>query len=589
MIRITLILLEFTRYCVINMNIALDTSYRPLTDKQLLSVLSVSPVPYAIYTTGQFVIESANPGMLDLWEKDLQVIGAQLSTVFHEYQHKALYKRLRTVWKTGISYTSESDISLQTDKYNRSETALYKVCLEPQKNRLGEVFCVLHTATLISNGDTAGKYGHRSTDPAHPGNLSFGIQRTRSLSIKRKTSTLDGTVISSDYKKLLIGKDETRKNEESLRTLVMNAHYGLLIISGKDWIIEVVNSVITDLWGKKVDDVLGMPLMKVLPNLKDQPFPMLMRQVYESGMPYGQEEEVYLREGPRGLIPRYINFYYDPIFDQAGVVTGIVVSAEDTTEMVLNRKLLENSLEEQQCLVEELNASNEELADSNNSLIIINLELKDSKNRLEQLIKGLEESELRFKNLVEEAPVPICILTGPFLIIESANKMMLQLLGKSSDILHTPIREALPEILDQPFLQQLEQVFQTGITYSGIEEKAYFEHEGVQKEFFFNIIFKPLKNISGQIVVGVQDQGIGIKTDDQLQIFQRYYRVDSNENNVISGFGIGLYLCNEILERHHGTLYVESIIDQGSTFYFSLPINYSLENPLSNSLSIENA
>lgn len=75
------------------------------------------------------------------------------------------------------------------------------------------------------------------------------------------------------------------------------------------------------------------------------------------------------------------------------------------------------------------------------------------------------------------------------------------------------------------------------------------------------------------LLVNVQDQGIGISTEDQQRIFDRYYRVKDMSSRSIAGFGIGLYLCKEIIELHSGTIQVESSKNDGSTFSFILPIN----------------
>ncbi|MFD2904295.1 ATP-binding protein [Sphingobacterium anhuiense] len=73
--------------------------------------------------------------------------------------------------------------------------------------------------------------------------------------------------------------------------------------------------------------------------------------------------------------------------------------------------------------------------------------------------------------------------------------------------------------------------------------------------------------------VNVQDLGKGISEEDQQRIFERYYRVKETSGGVISGFGIGLYLCREIIELHDGTIQVQSVKDEGSIFSFTLPFN----------------
>ncbi len=80
------------------------------------------------------------------------------------------------------------------------------------------------------------------------------------------------------------------------------------------------------------------------------------------------------------------------------------------------------------------------------------------------------------------------------------------------------------------------------------------------------------KKVNGMVEVRVTDKGIGIEPKHLHKIFDRYYRVDSSENETISGFGIGLYLSAEIIKRHQGKIWVESSIGKGSTFVFCLPI-----------------
>ena len=72
--------------------------------------------------------------------------------------------------------------------------------------------------------------------------------------------------------------------------------------------------------------------------------------------------------------------------------------------------------------------------------------------------------------------------------------------------------------------------------------------------------------------VSVRDEGMGIAAKDVDHLFGRYYRVEGHEMKGIAGFGIGLYLCSEIIKRHDGKIWVESIPKVGSTFFFSIPI-----------------
>jgi PAS domain S-box-containing protein len=76
----------------------------------------------------------------------------------------------------------------------------------------------------------------------------------------------------------------------------------------------------------------------------------------------------------------------------------------------------------------------------------------------------------------------------------------------------------------------------------------------------------------GQVIVSVKDEGMGINAEDLDKIFDRYYRVEVPQTRHIAGFGIGLYLSSEIIQRHGGKVWADSEPGAGSTFYFSLPL-----------------
>jgi signal transduction histidine kinase len=81
-------------------------------------------------------------------------------------------------------------------------------------------------------------------------------------------------------------------------------------------------------------------------------------------------------------------------------------------------------------------------------------------------------------------------------------------------------------------------------------------------------------------VVSVEDFGIGMDNEELNKIFERFYRVSGDDEETFPGFGIGLFIVKDILERHDGTIRVESKKDQGSTFYFSLPLEKNKKNAI---------
>jgi signal transduction histidine kinase len=77
---------------------------------------------------------------------------------------------------------------------------------------------------------------------------------------------------------------------------------------------------------------------------------------------------------------------------------------------------------------------------------------------------------------------------------------------------------------------------------------------------------------NNQVKVSIMDFGIGINKVDQEKVFERFYRVSGKNETTFSGFGIGLFIAKEIIERHDGTISVESEMGLGSTFSFTLPV-----------------
>jgi two-component system phosphate regulon sensor histidine kinase PhoR len=77
--------------------------------------------------------------------------------------------------------------------------------------------------------------------------------------------------------------------------------------------------------------------------------------------------------------------------------------------------------------------------------------------------------------------------------------------------------------------------------------------------------------IEGNALFHVSDEGIGIPADEQPRVFEKFYRLDPNMTRGIGGTGLGLYICNELVERMGGRIWVESRSERGSAFYFELP------------------
>lgn len=101
----------------------------------------------------------------------------------------------------------------------------------------------------------------------------------------------------------------------------------------------------------------------------------------------------------------------------------------------------------------------------------------------------------------------------------------------------------------------------------------------------FNLISNSMKYGNGNLTINfksyiegrylfvyIQDNGIGIAPEDMPYIFNKFYRGDKSRNSRIQGSGLGLSTCKYIIEKHGGEIYCKSLKDNGSTFYFTIPL-----------------
>ena len=69
----------------------------------------------------------------------------------------------------------------------------------------------------------------------------------------------------------------------------------------------------------------------------------------------------------------------------------------------------------------------------------------------------------------------------------------------------------------------------------------------------------------------ISDTGHGIRAEDTKHLFEKFYRVDNSNTRTVGGTGLGLFICRKIVELYNGRIWVDSVVEKGSTFYINLP------------------
>ena len=256
--------------------------------------------------------------------------------------------------------------------------------------------------------------------------------------------------------------------------------------------VEVVNSVMKELWGQS--DVTEAPntLPGALPKVKEREFEAVLDEVYRTGKPIKEQEVLvkYFRNGK--AYNGYYNFVFDALRNEEGGISGTMVVATEVTELVKARQ--ENERRQQQV-----------------------------------------------DDLLEQAPVAVSIYRGPNYVIEMTNTTACQLTGRSrEESLNKPLFELLPEFANLGLEDLLDQVMTTGEPYVAKEFPTSIDRYGRHETAYWDFIYYPYRNAQ-QDIIGVTVMGNEVTS--QVEARQQAEREQHRLLNIFEQFpvGVGIY------------------------------------------------
>ncbi len=137
--------------------------------------------------------------------------------------------------------------------------------------------------------------------------------------------------------------EQARWERNRLQSVFTGAPVAIGIVSGPEYILEMANAPICEIWGRKAEDLLNKPVFKAIPEAEEQGFKAILDKVRATGDPFvGKEVPVNLNRGGKMEL-LYLNFVYQPVPDAEGSIDIIMAVAIDVSEQVQARKRVEES------------------------------------------------------------------------------------------------------------------------------------------------------------------------------------------------------------------------------------------------------
>lgn len=127
--------------------------------------------------------------------------------------------------------------------------------------------------------------------------------------------------------------------------------------------------------------------------------------------------------------------------------------------------------------------------------------------------------------------------------------------------------QLIDQLSDEPAILRAERTAIKRVLHNLLNNAIKFTPRG-------GMIIVTCKKTKSELSISVSDTGIGISKNDQKNLFKKYFQGERSRRR-IDGSGLGLYLCKTIVERHGGTISVESEEGSGSIFTITLPRNYN--------------
>jgi PAS domain S-box-containing protein len=397
---------------------------------------------------------------------------------------------------------------------------------------------------------------------------------------------------ATDLEHALTERKEAQESVSELAAIV-EASDDAIARTSHDARIVTWNPAAERLFGYSAAEIVGRPMAALVPPDRMHELASVAEQISGGAGVEDHETRGLRKDGTEVDVSLTVS----PILHEDGTLTGTAVIARDVTHLKRQQRQLEALLSKERAARADAESAQQALAEQNEQLreldrlkdefiSLVSHELRTPLTSihgyLELLLEGgageLGAEQERWLTVVERNSRRLMQLVGDLLFMAQVEAGKLAL-----DLEEVDLNEVISECLEaaQPTAddRQIELVAEVAETPTMLGDRSRLA------QVLDNLISNALKFTppSGRVsvrvsvvgsdaVVEVQDTGVGIPSDEQDRLFERFFRSSTATEQAIPGTGLGLTIAKTIVERHEGTISIESAEGTGTTARVRLPV-----------------
>ncbi len=280
------------------LEIAIDVSEKILGQLQIVesearfrNLVESAPLPIGVYTGEELRIFLANKTIMRIFGKGDDVVGKLYTDVLPELDPD-IVQQLKNVYHTGEPFFAEN-ARVDLNDGGIMRTYYFNYAFTPLRDSNGNIYGVLNTAADVTE-----------------------------INLARLT---------------------LEESEKNLRNVIIQAPVAMCMLRGSNYIIEIANDKMYEIWGRSEKILRGKPLFETIPELNGQGFDILLENVYKTGETYRAHGVPVTLPHEDGTKLLYTDFVFEAYRNPEGKIRGILAIAIDVTENVIARKKIEDA------------------------------------------------------------------------------------------------------------------------------------------------------------------------------------------------------------------------------------------------------